>query len=495
MIDFDYVAIRTYNGQTQTTTQHVVLTDPHGLYGLLEYRPRVAPKRQSQLAGLSDVESVADSIVVTVIGDSPSDATRNLERLTGLLRQADDWQDLQQVDAVEIAVRVRDSTIGVLSALIEGTVDGREPLSYDAEFNTPAAPGRWAIQGVELQFVRRGKWLAKDNPVDVDLTSLDGTDEIGSIFSVTGLTTYETPAPIDIFVNEDDVDGWHTHTLIVTNGSDNRPIYFEAEECTGGGAFSTVNDNLAHRGTVAPSVSLGRITVSNDTPVGIQRTFDYTDPQPSMLVPLLAVYPLDDDDVWDLTVRWSSFEPNLLSASGRGNVFGTSKVYGQGTPGDLRKKLIVMEPIPLRPFPVPSPSGKANVAITYKRTSGSGTTAIDTDFVLFVNIARPGTRIINIDPDQNFEHVTSRYYSREPYAQQFFPESVINPDASPEYSRFVTHAGDSDIVLTDDTLNVLVLSFGELAQTNWRPDKASDGTAPATVSVSARIYPAYLTPQ
>jgi hypothetical protein len=486
MFDFDYVAIRTRNQATQVTTAEVVLSDPMGAYALVEYRPRVAPRRAGQLAGQSDVESVVDTLTVHVLGDSVSDATSNLQRLVGLFRQADDWRETLTVDPVEIAMRVRGSSVDVLSALIEGSVQGREPLSYDPEFDTHIAPGRWIIRNVELQFLRRGKLLNKDNPVDVTLTSLDSTDEVGSIFRVTGLDTYEVPAPVDIFVEPDDCDPIYVHTLVVTN--EHPPIYVDVEDMTS--VANTFNEATGHQ-TVGSGVTVGELEVTaNDTPDTSRFAFSISQ-QPSLILPIFTAKLDDEDDVWDIEVNWFSWEV-VASPVGRFNTSGESIFYGFTHPGDTRYQMRIMEPIPLRPFKSPDPDPKAQVNLTATRREGSGTTGVRFDYVFLVDLGQPGTRVLKAN-ETPVAAEALHYYSREPYNKQLVVEAYR--DFTTPMSEVTDFLGDSDITVQGDTLHVTLLAFGEIAQTSWRPSKASSSSVAGTIEVTARIYPAYLTPQ
>lgn len=208
MLDFDYVAIREVTA-AGAEGERFLLNAPGGSYALVRYRPAVASRRAGSLAGQSTYTDVVDTITVHVLGDTVGAAQSALERLVGIIDQAGEWWSGEDTNMVEVRVRVRDPGAVFLSATILGPPRGDEPVSYDPEFDTPVAPGRWVIQNVELRFIRRGRWLADRE--SVTLPASTGNPTVETITWADSQGRVRAPAGIELDISggsvADNIDG------------------------------------------------------------------------------------------------------------------------------------------------------------------------------------------------------------------------------------------------------------------------------------------------
>lgn len=153
---------------------------------LVQYAPTVAPRRAATISGGGGYADVEDTIVVDIVGDTPGNCGATLMRLIGYIIQGGRWFAGENVNPVQVRARVERSTFtSDWMALILGPAGEQPPVAIDPQFDTTI--DRWVIRGVELRFLRRGRWLASNqfyaanaagatrNPQVLSFGSLSGT--------------------------------------------------------------------------------------------------------------------------------------------------------------------------------------------------------------------------------------------------------------------------------------------------------------------------------
>lgn len=182
---FEYVAIT--NG---TTT--VELTDGVS-YALVSYAPVVAPLRDG-LLGDGVYADVTESITFHAIGCTAADAYAAAAAVNSLLDQARRWWTNQGVAAVRLLVKAQGSSLVTLSAQLKGrAAGGPSNVALPPVWHEHA--GKYVIQNIALQVVRRGQFLGLDDTAGPSASSANPT-----VQQVTFGSSHLTSSPLDLVV-------------------------------------------------------------------------------------------------------------------------------------------------------------------------------------------------------------------------------------------------------------------------------------------------------
>lgn len=240
-------------------------------YSLVSWAPAVAARERRIIGNISPYTNVVETIVLDIHGETAAEARAALETLNDILEQADAWYLGENVPPVIVRVHMFDSEEAEpLQSVVMGRAeDSPYLLRLQPNFNDQQAV--FEIENVEIQFIRRGLWLApaeertmvlpKTNPA---LMTLDMGERLSRL----------SPTTIRITGFDDSTPMIGSGFLIVTGVSPvssfgrNIQIY-KAADMNGGTAFSTEDDSahLAHDDDVlqidAASNQSGTITINN----------------------------------------------------------------------------------------------------------------------------------------------------------------------------------------------------------------------------------------
>lgn len=131
-------------------------------YALVGYAPVVAPLRDSELGGSGPYEDVPEQIVFHAIGCTAAVAYAAAKAVNDLLDQAQRWWRGENVSAVRLLIQAQGSTLDPLQVAVKGRAPGAPPnLALPATWNATSL--RYVIQGITIQFVRRGQLISTDS--------------------------------------------------------------------------------------------------------------------------------------------------------------------------------------------------------------------------------------------------------------------------------------------------------------------------------------------
>lgn len=182
---FEYVALT--NG---TTT--IELTDGIS-YSLVSYAPVVAPLRDS-LLGDGVYADVTETLTFHALGCTAADAYAAAAAVNSLLDQARRWWVNQGVAAVRLLVKAQGSALVTLSAQLKGrAIGGPSNVALPAVWKEHI--GRYVIQNITLQVVRRGQFLGQD-----DSTSTSAAAPNPVVQQVSFSSSHLTSSPLDLIV-------------------------------------------------------------------------------------------------------------------------------------------------------------------------------------------------------------------------------------------------------------------------------------------------------
>lgn len=177
-----------------TVTTACELTDNIN-YALVSYAPIVSPLRES-LLGDGVYSDVTESITVHALGCTAAQAYAAADKLNRLLDQAWRWWQGENVAAVNIRAMAQDSEI---LAPLAAAVKGRAPAG-PANIALPAIWseyfGKYIIQNIVIQFVRRGQWIGVD---DATATSTPAANP--SVHQVAFASSHLTSSPFDLVLS------------------------------------------------------------------------------------------------------------------------------------------------------------------------------------------------------------------------------------------------------------------------------------------------------
>lgn len=177
-----------------TVTTACELTDNID-YALVGYAPIVSPLRES-LLGDGVYSEVTETITVHAMGCTAALAYAAADKLNRLLDQAWRWWQGENVAAVNIRAMAQDSTI---LAPLAAAVKGRAPAG-PANIALPAIWneyfGKYVIQNITIQFVRRGQWIGVD---DATATSTPAANP--SVHLVSFSSSHLTSSPFDLVLS------------------------------------------------------------------------------------------------------------------------------------------------------------------------------------------------------------------------------------------------------------------------------------------------------
>jgi hypothetical protein len=179
--------------------QYVALTDGVSLceltdgvsYALISYAPSVAPLRDSKLGGDGQYSDVTESITVHALGCTAAEAYANAAALNSLLDGARRFWLGQAVSPVLLKVQAQNSALAPLAALVKGRAPSTPPaLALPAVYHEYY--GKYVIESISLQFVRRGLWLGASESASASAANNP------SVRSVTMPTSPTVPGPLEI---------------------------------------------------------------------------------------------------------------------------------------------------------------------------------------------------------------------------------------------------------------------------------------------------------
>lgn len=181
---FEYIAL------TDGTTT-LELTDGIN-YALVSYAPQIAPLRDNKLGGDGQYSDVTESLTVHAIGCTAADAYANAQALNAMLDQARRWWLGQAVSPVTLKVKAQNSTLAPLSSALKGrAIGGPANLVLPATYHEYY--GKYVIQNITAQVVRRGLWLGST----AESASAAGASN-PAVLSVAMPTAPTVPGPLQI---------------------------------------------------------------------------------------------------------------------------------------------------------------------------------------------------------------------------------------------------------------------------------------------------------
>jgi hypothetical protein len=182
---FQYVAL-----SDGTTT--LELTDDIN-YALVSYAPIVAPLRDG-LLGDGVYADATESLTFHAIGCTAAEAYAAAAAINALLDQARRWWLGQGVTAVRLFVKAQGSALVTLSVQIKGRAPGGPSnVALPATFHEYY--GKYLIQSIVLQVVRRGQFLGAD-----DSAGPSGAATNPNVEQVTFSSSHPTSSPLDLVI-------------------------------------------------------------------------------------------------------------------------------------------------------------------------------------------------------------------------------------------------------------------------------------------------------
>lgn len=141
-------------------------------YTNVRYAPAIAPRSIPGVAGASQFAPVADTITVDIVGDTPPRAYEALARVLALVEQGRAWAAGENVNTVEIRVKIRgDTASGYWYALVLGP-PGNDPIAtLPGQYVSVGGTERYVIPDVPITFLRSGRWL-REPSVDASSSAL-----------------------------------------------------------------------------------------------------------------------------------------------------------------------------------------------------------------------------------------------------------------------------------------------------------------------------------
>lgn len=186
-----------------TTTLDLLGGSATNSFNLLadEWGPTVARRSERSLGG--DVyETAVEQIPLYVQSDTDAATVlANIEALAALIDQAQVWRDGGDVAAVRIQYSPNSDT-DYLECVILGPPDGEPGVVLPPNFTSDLWQN--AVDGVVLQFERRGLWLGEAETQD------DLTNTTDAVVALTFADSLANPSPVSVEVISDDVGSSHT---------------------------------------------------------------------------------------------------------------------------------------------------------------------------------------------------------------------------------------------------------------------------------------------
>lgn len=227
----------------------VVLNDGIS-YALTSYAPGVPYVNDNALGPL--YADVVDTITFDAIGCTAAEAYSAAAAVNALLDQARRWWDGETVSAVRLQIEAQESALALpLEACLKGRAPGgAAPLSLPAQWS--AFYGKYLVQGITIQFVRRGQLLY---PTAETATSSQQTTPNVQAVAISTPTDISSPTKLSysFFNGGVAANGVIEQAVVLTASAANRLQIYEAESTVKGSNVATQADaaNLARGGSVA----------------------------------------------------------------------------------------------------------------------------------------------------------------------------------------------------------------------------------------------------
>lgn len=239
-----------------TTTIDLLGNDPAVYFNLPvnTWGPAVATRSRNKLAG-TPFDDVIERIPLYADSTTSSAALlENIEQLTALIDQATRWYDGDAVDPVVIQYSPN-SSVDYVEAVIMGSPPNEPAIVLPPSFSDDLYQN--LVDGIVLQFVRRGQWLDDEEPI-----SKAAAEDAQIIVPTTNFTDdVDIPSPYKVEMLISNTPTQANGFLLLAKSSD-RLAFLEAESMTGtpplGGSFNVAGDSDASGGSIRrlePTVS------------------------------------------------------------------------------------------------------------------------------------------------------------------------------------------------------------------------------------------------
>lgn len=248
---FQYVAL------TDGTTT-IELTDGIS-YALVSYAPGIPAISDNDLSGDGAYDDITDTITFHALGCTAADAYAAAAAVQALLHQAQRWWNSENISAMLLKIQTQDSALEILSTAVKGKAPGSGalvtlPPVWSETF------GKYIIQGLTLQFVRRGRWLRTQESASSGAVTAPNVQTC----TFASATAVFSPLSLEItgFNATNDMQQGASMLLWAAAAADF--TFKEAEALNSGGDFTAVVEATARGGNILRLTPTGTGTQSTD---------------------------------------------------------------------------------------------------------------------------------------------------------------------------------------------------------------------------------------
>lgn len=237
------------------------------------WTPNIAGKRRSPFGGVSPYEDVEEEINVRVRGSSASDCYSKVAALSGLLNQAEGWNEEENNSPVLIKFAPNGSTVASDTAPLQAVILGR---AEGDETNAVTLVPEWDqaayafVLPVRVRFMRRGVWVLGGTLTPIVSTAVTSSARTSVNFGSTAQVRSPVSVSIGTFARDTTLTSFPSSYFIAASVSHTGAVFpisiIEAETMTATG-FTSVADsaNSASGGNVLRYTPAGTAYATTNT--------------------------------------------------------------------------------------------------------------------------------------------------------------------------------------------------------------------------------------
>jgi hypothetical protein len=461
VIPFEHLSLDTINSAGAITAVYDLVNGPQ--YINPRYAPSIAPRSPSALAGAAPYTDVPDVLTVDVIGSTAPAAARNLETLISLIEQASEWGSGEATEAVRIRARLQGGTVGDLSAIIIGPASGQSPGTLSPEFDVPAgrAEACWIIRNVELQFLRRGRWLLPRTAATTsEVTNVDTPVQR----TITWPSSVRAPSPAAFYHNG--LSASFGNTVVLMASSASAILVSAAQGLAGGTGYTSVAD------------------AANNPYPAQNNVLRYTAPDTAVNTSAVNVpFPASNPQrrVWAFFAAVRNNSPTASFLLRLRSTNGERTPFVVIPPGSTTPRLI---PLGIMGISV---SVSNNLGFECQATAAAAT--LDIAYFAGVAMDDPGAGAVAITPSAGVVG-GGVIYSADAFDDRYAAVR-FGSFGAPLNGAGQNWAGNADLKVVGDTTSTLILGLNQTTPAQWRMTLAASGS----IFQGVTYRPAYLTPQ